>query len=79
LAIFGVKKHIILKPPAAGRKPSRTFPISPMNPLDASEANATTMELQTLSGLYIHELKDLLAQVSKFGPWSMVNEGVFAA
>jgi hypothetical protein len=68
LAIFGVKKHIILKP-LRGEKPSRTFPIiSPMNPLDTSEANATTMELQTLSGLCIHELKD---QNLGRGQWSM--------
>jgi hypothetical protein len=73
LAIFGVKKHIILKPLRRGEKPSRTFPIiSPMNPLDASEANATTMELQTLSGLYIHELKDLF-NAERFKVWAAVN------
>ena len=74
LAIFGVKKHIILKP-LRGEKPSRTFPIiSPMNPLDASEANATTMELQTLSGLYIHELKDLfIFSAERFKVWAVVN------
>jgi hypothetical protein len=71
LAIFGVKKHIILKP-MRGEKPSRTFPISPINPLDASEANATTMELQTLSGLYIHELKDLFS-AERFKVWTVVN------
>jgi hypothetical protein len=36
----------------AGEKPFRTFLISPMNPLDASEANATTMELQTVKGVF---------------------------
>jgi ferritin-like metal-binding protein YciE len=33
----------------------------PMNPLYAQETNTTTMELQTLKDLYLHELKDLFS------------------
>jgi len=32
-----------------------------MNPLYAQETNTTTMELQTLKDLYLHELKDLFS------------------